>query len=181
MDPLAHASIGLMAKTIAPRAPLWTLLAATQVLDVVSLGLIAAGIEHGATTQMDFEHGLQYLSQPAIAWSHGLFMSIVWSVAVAVIAFLIRRDRRTGIVLGLMVFSHWVLDFIVYLNIPVLFDGSPITGLGLITSGPGLVAGIVLEIVLIGGGIAVYLVSPRRAAVQAGGRFGKRSSSSSQT
>jgi membrane-bound metal-dependent hydrolase YbcI (DUF457 family) len=165
MDPLAHASIGLMAKSIAPRAPLWTLLAATQVLDVVGLGLIASGIEHGAEYQLGFEHGLQYLSQSSIPWSHGLFMSIVWSIVVGMIAFLFYRDRRTSIVIGLMVFSHWVLDFIVYLNIPVFFDGSPMTGLGLITSGPGLIAGIVLEIVLIGGGIAVFLVTRKRTTL----------------
>ena len=61
MEPLAHASIGLMAKSIAPKAPLWALLAATQVLDVLSFGFMAAGIEHGAVTQLDFDHGLQYL------------------------------------------------------------------------------------------------------------------------
>jgi membrane-bound metal-dependent hydrolase YbcI (DUF457 family) len=166
MDPLAHASIGLIAKRIAPKAPLLALLAATQVLDVLGLGLIAAGIEHGADTQLDFEHGLRYLSQPSIAWSHGLFMAVVWSVVVAVIAFLFYRDRRTSIVVGLLVFSHWLLDFIVYPNMPVLFDGSQVIGVGLITSGPGLILGIILEIVLIGGGIAFYLITRKRIRVQ---------------
>jgi hypothetical protein len=89
-------------------------------------------------------------------------MSIVWSVVVAVIAFLFSRNRRTSIVIGLMVFSHWVLDFIVYPNMPVSFDGSPVIGLGLITSAPGLILGIILEIVLIGGGIASYRFSRKR-------------------
>jgi membrane-bound metal-dependent hydrolase YbcI (DUF457 family) len=168
MDPLAHASIGLMAKPIAPKAPLWVLLAATQVPDLLCFGFQAVGMEHGAVTQLDFDHGLQYVSPASISWSHGLFMAIVWSVVVGGIALLFYRDRRTSIVVGLMVFSHWVLDFIVYPNLPVLFDDSPLIGLGLITSGSGLIMGIILEIGLIAGGIAIYLVTRKRRTAPAG-------------
>jgi membrane-bound metal-dependent hydrolase YbcI (DUF457 family) len=167
MDPLAHASVGLMAKPIAPKAPLWALLAATQVPDLLSFGFLATGIEQSATTQLDWEHGLQYLSQPSIAWSHGLFMCIVWSVVVGAIALRFYRDRRTSIIIGLLVFSHWLLDFIVYPNMPVLLDASPSIGIGLITSGPGLIGGIVLEIGLVVGGITIYLVNRRRRAIWA--------------
>lgn len=66
MEPFAHASIGLMAKPFAPKAPLWALLAATAVPDLLSFGFMAANIEHGAITQLDFDHGLQYLSQQSI-------------------------------------------------------------------------------------------------------------------
>jgi membrane-bound metal-dependent hydrolase YbcI (DUF457 family) len=167
MEPFAHASIGLMAKPLAPKAPLWALVAATQVPDLLSFGFMAAGIEHGADTRMDFAHGLQYLSQPAIAWSHGLFMSIVWSVVVAALAWLFLRDRRTSSLIGLMVFSHWLLDFIVYPYMPLLFDGPPWIGLGLITSAPGLILGIILEVGLIAGGLAVYWVTRKRKAAAA--------------
>jgi membrane-bound metal-dependent hydrolase YbcI (DUF457 family) len=166
MDPLAHASIALMAKPLVPKAPLWALLAATQVPDLLSFAFMAAGIEHGAATQMDFEHGLQYLGPSLIPWSHGLFMSIVWSVMVAAIALLFYRDRKTSIVIGLIVFSHWVLDFIVYRYIPLFFDNSQVTGLGLITSPLGLIAGIVLETGLITGGITAYVVTRKRMAVK---------------
>ena len=159
MDPLAHASIGLIAKPLVPKAPLWALLAATQVPDLLSFGFMAAGLEHGAVTQLTFEHGLQYLSPPFIPWSHGLLMSVVWSIVVAAIAWLFSRDRRTSIAIGLMVFSHWLLDFIVYLNIPVFFDNSPTIGLGLITSNPGLIMGIILEISLISAGVVAFWVT----------------------
>ncbi len=167
MDPLAHASIGLMARPFAPKAPLWALLAATQVPDALSLSLIRVGIERGAVTQLDLAHGLQYLSQPSIVWSHGLPMSLVWSAVVAAVSLLMWRDRWTSIVLGLMVFSHWVLDFVVYLNMPLFFGSSPSGGLGLITSGPDLIAGIILEVGLIAGGIGTYLVTRKRARTSA--------------
>ncbi len=167
MDPIAHASIGLMAKPTVPKAPLWVLLAATQAPDLLFFAFEAAGLEHQAVTHVDFGQGLSYLSPATIHWSHGLFMCIVWSIVAAALAFLFYRDRRTGIVVGLMVFSHWVLDFIVYPNIPLLFDGSPLIGLGLITSGTGFIMGILLEIVLIVGGIAIYVRTRKQMAVQA--------------
>lgn len=167
MDPIAHASIGLMAKPAAPKAPLWVLLVATEVPDLLFFAFEAAGIEHQAVTHFDFSHGLTYLSPALIPWSHGLFMCIIWSVVAAAIAFLFYRDRRTSIVVGLMVFSHWVLDFIAWPNLPLLFDGSPLVGLGLATSGPGTIIGIILEIGLIAGGIAIYLITRKRTTVQA--------------
>jgi membrane-bound metal-dependent hydrolase YbcI (DUF457 family) len=165
MDPLAHASIGLLAKPLVPKAPLWALVAATQIPDLLSFGFMAAGLEHGAVTQLDFEHGLQYLNPSSIAWSHGLLMSVVWSVVVAALGLLFLRDRRVSTVLGLMVFSHWVLDFIVYRYIPVLLDNSHTIGLGLITSSPGLFVGIIMEIGLIIAGIATYWVTRKQATI----------------
>jgi membrane-bound metal-dependent hydrolase YbcI (DUF457 family) len=92
-------------------------------------------------------------------------MTIVWSLLAAAIAQLFFRDRRTSLIIGLLVFSHWLLDFIVYRYIPVLFDNTYLTGLGLITSPQGLVLGILMEVSLIGGGIAVYWRARKRAAV----------------
>ena len=42
---------------------------------------------------------------------------------------------------------------------PLFFKGSREVGLGLITSGPGFIAGIVLEVILIGGGIAIFFLA----------------------
>jgi len=168
MDPLAHASIGLMVKPIVPKAPLWALLAATQVPDLLSFAFMAVGLEHGATTHLDFEHGLQYLSPASIAWSHGLFTCLVWSLAAAAIAYYFLRERRASAILGLLVFSHWLLDFIVYPNMPVFLRDTPMIGLSLITSAPGLIAGIILEVGLIAGGIAVYWIYRKRSSLRAG-------------
>lgn len=47
-----------------------------------------------------------------IPWSHGLFMAAVWSLLGFALAFLLSRHLRTGLIIGALVFSHWVLDFI---------------------------------------------------------------------
>ena len=100
-------------------------------------------------------------------WSHGLFMSVVWSIAGFALAFLLTRDRRTSIVIGLLVFSHWVLDFISHPmgmgrelppDIPLLFEGSPKVGLGLYNS---VAAALITDLGLLVAGIVVYLVSTR--------------------
>ncbi|MBI5033664.1 MAG: hypothetical protein HZB51_24360 [Chloroflexi bacterium] len=165
MDPLGHASIGLMVKPFAPKIPLWSLLAATQIPDLLFFGFQAAGIEHQAVTQFDLDHGLQYISPPTIVWSHGLGMCIVWSILLAVVAFLFCRDHRTSMILGLVLFSHWGLDSIVYPLMPVFFDNSQTIGLGLLTSVPGLIVSVILEIGLIVGGIAAYWMTRQQTAL----------------
>jgi len=170
VGPPGHFGVGLAAKSAAPKAPLWVLLVATEVPDLLYFAFYAAGIESPAVSTTDFSQGVEILSPGSIPWSHGLFMCAVWSVVAAAIAFLFFRDRRTSIVTGLMVFSHWVLDFIVHVpDLPLLFDGSPLVGLGLSGSGPGLIISGILEVGLFAGGLAIYLVSRKRTIVQACG------------
>jgi hypothetical protein len=167
MGPPGHLGIGFAAKRVAPKAPLWALLVATEVLDLLCFLFMTIGIESMGSTTIDLSQGIQYLSPASVPWSHGLFMSLVWSVLAGAIGYLVYRDRRTGVVLGLVVFSHWVLDLIVHLpDLPLLFEGSPLLGLGLWGSGPGLVISGILEPVLLAGGIAIYVVTRKRKPVQ---------------
>ncbi len=156
MDPLGHASIGLMVKPFIPKAPLWALIAACEVPDLLFFGFQAAGVEDQAATKLDFAHGLQYLSLPFIPWSHGCSMCLLWATAVATLAYLFWRDRRASIAIGLMVLSHWVLDFIVYPIMPLFFRQSSMAGIGLMTSVPGFIASIIREISLITVGVVIY-------------------------
>jgi hypothetical protein len=82
-------------------------------------------------------------------------MSVIWSLVAALFAARIYRDRCVGLVVGLLVFSHWVLDFISHpipfssfswrswqwsyghplpSDLPLLFGASPKVGLGLYNS-----------------------------------------------
>jgi membrane-bound metal-dependent hydrolase YbcI (DUF457 family) len=163
-----HFGVGFAAKTVAPKAPLWMLLVASEALDLLSFGFVALGIEKVGTSQTDFEQGLRMITPGSVPWSHGLLMSLVWSVLVAGVVYLISRDRRMSGILGLVVFSHWLLDFIVHPpDLPLFFAGSAQSGLGLWTSGPGLILSIFLEVGLLAGGIAIYQVGRKRNMVKA--------------
>jgi len=161
-----HFAIALVAKPIAPKAPLWVLLAASEALDLLCFGFVAAGIEHTGERQVGIAQGIRIVTQGSIPWSHGLFMSLVWSVAAAAVGYWVFRDRRTSVVLGLVVFSHWVLDFIVHLpDLPLLFDASPKVGLGLWGTGPGLILSGVLEVLMLAGGIIIYIKWRRKKQI----------------
>lgn len=161
-----HLGVGFAAKVAAPKLFLLVLLIASEALDLLSLLFISLGIEDPGISQIDLSQGVQIIVPGSIAWSHGLFMSIVWSLVFGLITFLVFKDRRAGLIIGLVVFSHWVLDFIVHApDLPLLFESSPKVGLGLWTSGPGLIFSILLEIVLLAGGIVVYFTARNRIPI----------------
>ena len=157
MSGLGHLAPGLVAKSAAPQVPLWVFLLAGETNDLLYFAFTTVGIEKPATTTMDFSQGVRYLTQGSVPWSHGLFMSVVWSVTAAVLAFLFWRDRRVSLLLGSVVFSHWALDFLMHSNLPLFFEGSPLVGLGLENSGPGFLLITIFDLVILAAGITIYL------------------------
>ncbi|MBN1428014.1 MAG: hypothetical protein JXB07_06485 [Anaerolineae bacterium] len=153
-----HFGIAFAAKPAAPKVPLWVLLVASEALDLLCFGFVTIGIEKVGASQTDLSWGVTVLVPASIPWSHGLFMSAIWSAVAGGIAYLVFRERRTSAVVGLVVFSHWILDFIVHLpDLPLLFDGSPKVGLGLWAIGAGVVISGILEIALLAGGVVLYV------------------------
>jgi hypothetical protein len=74
-------------------------------------------------------------------WSHSLLMAVVWSVVFAAGHFLLRRDKATAKMLGAVVFSHWILDWVTHRpDLPVAPGLTFRTGLGLWNSIPATVA-----------------------------------------
>jgi hypothetical protein len=154
---LAHVAAGLAAKPLAPKVPLGSLLVAATAIDTLAGVFSLVGIEG-----VDAATGVS-----SIPWSHGLLMAAVWAVAGFALAWVIFRHLRTGIVIGLLVFSHWVLDWISHPmgmgkelppDLPLLFAGSPKVGLGLYNS---VAAALIIEFGLFAAGIVVYLVATR--------------------
>jgi hypothetical protein len=149
---IAHIGLGLAAKRIAPTVPLGVLLLASEATDVLCGVLMFAGIEKmraspGATAMTP----LEFLYYP---WSHGLFMNVVWGLLAAFVGARLLRDRRGGVIIGLLVFSHWALDFISHKpDMPLLWDNSLKVGLGLWNSVPGSMA---VEFALFIAGIVLY-------------------------
>lgn len=115
------------------------------------LGLETVRIDPGNTafTSLDF------VSYP---WSHSLLLTLVWGGLAMLAAWARLRSLRTGLILGGLVVSHWVLDFVTHRPDLPLWPGGPEVGLGLWASVPATLA---LEGLLFGVAIAVYVSESR--------------------
>ncbi|MHC1772026.1 MAG: hypothetical protein AB9907_09865 [Flexilinea sp.] len=154
MSPIGHLAMGFAAKTVGPKVPLGVLLAASWLLDILYFVFAFAGIESA-----------ENITKPGVVptpFSHGLFMAVIWSVLAGLLVWRVYRSTRAGMVIGLVVFSHWVLDFISWNNLYLLFEGSPKVGLGLFNSLGGNF--ILVEVGLFVVGLAIYFVTRRHIA-----------------
>jgi membrane-bound metal-dependent hydrolase YbcI (DUF457 family) len=166
MSGIGHLAAGFAAKPITPKIPLLVLLAASETNEILYFVFTSVGMEEKAIMTMNFMEGVRYLTPVSSPWSHGLFMSAVWSLLMGVAGFLIFKDRRSGLLLGAVTFSHWLLDFLMHSNLPLFFDGSPGVGLGLENSGPGFLFITILDLVILGVGIFLYVRARKRRALQ---------------
>jgi len=119
---VGHYAAALAARAAEPRAPLWTYVLGCQAIDIVWSGLIIAGVEK-ASVDPSLPGSPLVLSY--MPWTHSLPAALVWSVVVgAVLMLLLKLPRRAGLFIGLTVFSHWILDFLVHRpDLPLLWDG----------------------------------------------------------
>lgn len=168
MSGIGHLAAGFAAKPSAPKIPLLVLLAASETNEILYFLFTAIGVEEKAVITFSFSEGARHLTQTSNPWSHGLFMSFVWSLLVGGAGFLVYKDRRGGLLLGAVALSHWILDFLMHSNLLLAFDGSPRVGLGLENSGPGLLFMTVFDLVILGAGIFLYFRARRRGALNKG-------------
>jgi membrane-bound metal-dependent hydrolase YbcI (DUF457 family) len=101
---VGHFAAALAIKAHEPRAPTWALLVGVGLLDLLFGPLVLAGIERATLTPgVSPGFSLDYID-----WSHSLLMSLVWSIVFA--AAFARHGRRVAAMVGLAVFSHFLLD-----------------------------------------------------------------------
>src|SRR5436189_5641140 len=110
---VGHYGVSFAAKKADPAVPFSVLFIAVQLLDVLWAPFVLLGIEKvrivpGFTASNPLD--LYY-----IPYTHSLVAAIGWSVD----AFLVYRavrpvPPRAAAIVGLAVFSHWVLDFLVH-------------------------------------------------------------------
>jgi len=161
---VGHYGVSFAAKKAEPSIPLWVLFIAVQLLDVLWAPFVLLGIEKvrivpGITASNPLD--LYYMP-----YTHSLVAAIGWSVA----AFLAYRfavrpaPPRAAAIVGVAVFSHWVLDFLVHRPDLPLYDNTAKVGLGLWNL-PAVALG--LEAVLLFGGMWLYfrLGTARRMAM----------------
>jgi hypothetical protein len=139
--------------------PLWALMLATAWLDVLFIPTYAVGIEDIEDVPgTDGGYGDVIIHAD---WTH----SLVGAAAISVVTgWLVTRwwGRRGAIVIGAVVFSHWLLDLIVHRDDLAILPGNP----GDIRVGFGLwenhAASIVVEAALVLVGAFLYWRAARK-------------------
>ncbi len=154
---VGHHAVGFVGKRFAPLVSLGTLQAAAVFPDLIVFINQLLGIDHARVTP-----GITAFSSLDgydIAISHSLVTDVVWSAVFAFVYLLWRRDARGAAVLGVVVFSHWVLDFASHRpEIPLVPGVRHYVGLGLWNS---VVATFVVEGTLWLVGIVIYMRTTR--------------------
>lgn len=157
--------MGFAAKRVVPRLPVALLLLAALFVDVLWGIAIDTGLEHARIAPgITRASALDLYDFP---WSHSLLAVVFWSLLVGGAFFLWRRNRKGAVVLGLLVLSHWFLDFASHRpDMPIGIHG-PYVGLGLWNSVPATIA---VEEAMAIAGVWLYLTATR--ARNAAGRYG---------
>src|SRR5205809_4322232 len=129
---VGHYSVAFAVKTERNKIPLWVLFVAVQLLDFLWAPFVLLGIEKvrfvpgiTATNALD----LYYMP-----YTHSLLGALFWSaVAFAIYKIGWRNiaSNSAALLVGFAVFSHWLLDLIVYLPDLPIYDDTLIVGVGL--------------------------------------------------
>ena len=157
---VGHLAVSFTAKVVEPKAPLSVLVAASFGLDLLWPLLILAGVEtvsvapgNTAFTPLAFE---------LYPWSHSLLMAGVWGAIAGGLTYGVSKSQRVALLVGTVVVSHWILDFLTHRPDLPLWPGGPKFGLGLWNSIP---ATILVEggLFLVAMGMYVRAYKPRDA------------------
>jgi len=145
-----HFGFAAAVKSREPATPTWALMLATVWLDIVFVPLFLSGIE---TLRPAEEGHTGYGANIIYAdYTHSLPGVVALSALLGGIAAMV-WGRRSGMVIGLVAASHWLLDLLVHrADMPILpgnVGGFPRLGLGLWRY-PSLSFCIELALVLVG-------------------------------
>lgn len=126
---VGHYAAAMAAKAIEPKAPMWTLAAASQLIDIGWSTFIITGVEYASVdpalpgSTLVLEH---------MPWTHSLPAVFAWSIGAALLVMLLLRlPLWASAVVGLTVFSHWLLDLLVHRPDLELWPGGERVGFGL--------------------------------------------------
>ena len=157
-----HFGLAAMVKSRERAVPLWALMLGTVWLDILFVPLFLAGVERiSAISGAKSGYGKSIIYAD---YTHSLAGAFLFS-AVFGVAFAIPRGRRCALVLGLVAFSHWLLDLVVHRHdMPLLPDNYgdlPRLGFGLWRFP---IASACVELALISAGAWFYWHAAREVA-----------------
>ena len=161
-----HFGFAAAVKSRETGAPLWALMLATVWLDVVFVPLFLTHVE--TIKAVSGPPGAYGGAEIFADYTHSLVGAVALSVLLGLGA-LVLWGRRSGLVIGAVAFSHWLLDLVVHrADMPILpgdIGRLPRLGLGL-WRWPSASAGLELLLVLIGA--ALYWRAAAKATHAAG-------------
>jgi hypothetical protein len=155
---VGHYSIAFAVKTERNKIPLWVLFIAVQFLDYIWATLLLLGVEKLRVIK-GFTAG-SMLDSYFHPYSHSLIAAMAWS-AIAVLLYQplcswlgYSYRKSAALIVGLAVFSHWILDLVAHPRDLAIYDNRWKVGFGLWNYRDPEFA---LEIALLGVGIIIYL------------------------
>jgi hypothetical protein len=164
---VGHYGAAFAAKVARRSIPLWVAFIAVQLVDIAWTILVLLGVEKvrvvpGITAANPLD--LYYMP-----YTHSLIGATLWSVGAGLVYALVRRSdgRAAAVIVGVAVFSHWVLDLLVHGPDLALYDDTLKVGLGL-WNYP--LPSLVLELAVLFGGMYLYLKTTE--PVSRVGRYG---------
>ena len=174
---VGHYSVAFAAKSDRNKIPLWVLFVAVQFLDYVWATLVLLGIEKLRVIK-GFTAG-SMLDSYFHPYSHSLITAVMWSIVAAFVyrtvcgrhpfdsaqGRLSHYSKSAFLIIGVAVFSHWILDLIAHPRDLPIYDNAAKVGFGLWNYRDPEFA---LEIALLAGGIALYLTRNAMPAIRKG-------------
>lgn len=128
---IGHFGVGFAAKKVTKTPSLGTLFFASQFIDLLWPVFLIFGIEKvlidpGNTPVTPFN----FIYYP---FSHSFVSVLIWALLFGAIYSAIKKNVMNSIWLGILVISHWILDFFTHRPDLPLFptDNAPLVGLGL--------------------------------------------------
>jgi hypothetical protein len=164
---VGHYSVAFAAKTERNKISLWVLFVAVQFLDYIWATLVLLGVEKLRVIK-GFTAG-SMLDSYFHPYSHSLIAAILWSCVAAfgykpLCNWLGHAYRKSAaLVVGVAVFSHWILDLIAHPRDLAIYDNTWKVGFGLWNYRD---PEFVLEIALLAGGIILYLTRNAMPAIR---------------
>lgn len=162
---IGHLGAGLAMRKFDKKTNLAWFFVSVLFLDLLLWVFVLLGIEK-VIVPPNFEK-LHYLTF-IFPYSHSLMGTIAWSILVYVAADVITKRRKTAVLLGLGVFSHYIFDFIVHIpDLTILGDNSMTIGLGLWNH---IYIALIVEMGLYVAGLLIYLRETQ--GIGFGGKYG---------
>lgn len=153
---IGHYALGLAAKRILPKTSLGWLIAAPTFADLIWPLFLLLGWEQ--VTVVPGPNPFLLLRFDSYPISHSLLGLLGWGLLLGALYRMRTGFTRGAIIVGLLVVSHWVLDYITHEPDLPLYPGSMKVGLGLWYS---VAATLIVEAIMFVAGVAIYLKTTR--------------------